>query len=198
MPPDCDHETLTRRLIEAEVNAASNKGLESYLAGALRDGTYSRRHKTFRLSQSDPGWRDLIRAILDRLSRRNWTYLETGRQMYVVEWCGSPGDMFAFKSRRDFARGYFDAEGGTPRDAEARFYIQLTQKNRRDLENLRSAIIAEGIRCGCLHNPSVRVDPDYWRFYIATASHRHFMTRIGSWHPRKRSLFRQKLLDRPP
>lgn len=86
-----------------------------------------------------------------------------------------------------YARGYFDAEGGLPQDPWARFYIQLVQKDRTDIENLHALLAALGIRCGVLHNPS-SVDPDYWRFYILASSQVDFISRIGSWHPRKRRL----------
>jgi len=75
-----------------------------------------------------------------------------------------------------------------PHETLARFYIQITQKDRRDLERVRGFLERPGIRCGRLHNPSVRADPDYWRFYVLSASHWAFAERIGSWHPRKREL----------
>src|SRR5438874_1754715 len=88
-----------------------------------------------------------------------------------------------------YARGYFDAEGGIPRDPGARFYIQFVQKNRPDIEQLRNLLIEAGIRCGQLHNPSRLVDPDMWRFYVRSESHDDFVNRVSSWHPRKRYLF---------
>ena len=81
-----------------------------------------------------------------------------------------------------------DAEGGIPRSTSSRFYVQLAQKNRLDLEDLRDRMQGLGLKCGCLHVPSVAADPEYWRFYVAAASHRQFYERVGSWHPRKRAL----------
>ncbi len=43
-------------------------------------------------------------------------------------------------------------------------------------------------QCGRIHNPSLTVDPNYWRFYVPSAGHRRFMEVVGSWHPRKRLL----------
>jgi hypothetical protein len=92
------------------------------------------------------------------------------------------------ESRLAYARGYFDAEGGIPRDRDARFYIQFVQKNHADIDQLRTILMNEGIRCGRLHNPSRLRDPDLWRFYIPALHQRMFVVRVGSWHPRKRSL----------
>jgi hypothetical protein len=91
-----------------------------------------------------------------------------------------------------YVRGYFDAEGGMPRFARARLYLQLSQKNRASLEVLTKILEHEGICCGRLHQPSAAVDPDYWRFYVRAGSHDRFMRIIGSWHPRKREQIAQR------
>jgi LAGLIDADG-like domain len=87
-----------------------------------------------------------------------------------------------------WARGYFDAEGGVPRDLDARFYVQFVQKNRSDLAFLKSALESLGLQCGALHTPSVRVDPDYCRVYVSASSHLAFIETVRSWHPRKRRI----------
>ena len=92
-----------------------------------------------------------------------------------------------------FVRGYFDAEGGVPRRTGDRFYIQSVQKDLADLEHVRSLLGHLGIRCGRIHNPSARADPDYWRFYVLAASHQDFALYVGSWHPRKRPLVQRRL-----
>ncbi len=78
-----------------------------------------------------------------------------------------------------------------------RRYIQLVQKDRRDLEHLRGCLADLGVRCGRIHNPSVHADPEYWRFYVLASSHRDFIDLVGSWHPHKRGLLgaRASLLD---
>ena len=114
--------------------------------------------------------------------------------MHVLETSWSPQGLL-LKEAADvagFIRGYFDAEGGIPRSPDARFYIQLTQKNERDLDHLRMLCLGFGLQCGRMHNPSVRVDPNYWRFYIGVRSHQRFIERVGSWHPRKRSLLEDR------
>jgi LAGLIDADG-like domain len=90
-------------------------------------------------------------------------------------------------------RGYFDAEGGIPRNRDARFYVQFVQKNREDLARVQSFLNDLGIRCGRIHNPSFRVDPDYWRFYVLADSHENFIRHVGSWHSRKRSLLEARM-----
>ncbi len=97
------------------------------------------------------------------------------------------GKTFASEEERlAYARGYFDTEGGVPHDPKARFYIQLVQKNAVDIEQLRTMLEELGIACGKLHNPSVAVDDELWRFYVSARSHRAFAERVSSWHPQRR------------
>jgi hypothetical protein len=58
---------------------------------------------------------------------------------------------------------------------------------------LKDFLAEAGIETGSLHNPSVRVDPDYWRLYVRTISHGSFGRVIGSWHPRKRALLEKRV-----
>jgi hypothetical protein len=127
------------------------------------------------------------------LGRRSWSYREgRSRRLWILETSAAVlaerPTFSTSEERLAYARGYFDAEGGTPRDPSARFYVQFVQKNRGDIEELREMLENEGICCGRLHNPSRIRDSDLWRFYVVAAGHRAFATRVGSWHPRKRSL----------
>jgi hypothetical protein len=88
-------------------------------------------------------------------------------------------------------RGYFDAEGGLPQSPGARFYIQFTRKDRVELKKVKAILAGMGIDCGEMHNPSVGVDPNYWRFYVRARSHRDFAEKVGSWHPRKAGIFKR-------
>ena len=92
-----------------------------------------------------------------------------------------------------YVRGYFDAEGGMPTDPQARLYLRFCQKDRPNLEVVAQILQSWGLTCGRLHNPSRTVDPNYWRFYVATRSHEQFMTLVGSWHPRKRQQIRTRM-----
>ncbi len=49
------------------------------------------------------------------------------------------------------------------------------------------------IHCGKIHNPSKKVDPNYWRFYIRASSYINFARIIGSDHPDKRHYLRMKI-----
>ena len=132
----------------------------------------------------------MLALLLRTLDSRSWIYREgRDRNVWALETSWRPPSLvFQYPiERSSYVRGYFDAEGGVPRAAEARFYIQFVQKSQTDLAHVRALLAGLGIGCGALHNPSRRVDPDYWRFYVRAASHADFIERIGSWHPRKRS-----------
>ncbi len=176
--------------IMADVQRASLGESRAYLTGAMHDGTFNRLHKTIRIAQADIRWLKVLQAVIRRIGSRSWIYREGNRRVWIVESTCRPGalDQATARDAAAFVRGYFDAEGGMPRETHARFYIQITQKDRHDLGRVRDVLERLGVRCGRLHNPSVRADPDYWRFYVRTASHRAFADRIGSWHPQKRRL----------
>ena len=84
-----------------------------------------------------------------------------------------------------YIRGFFDAEGGIPHSTSARFYIQLCQKDKVKMEKLKLMLQRLGIASGVVHNPSQRVDPNYWRLFISSRSYLDFIRIIGTWHPRK-------------
>jgi hypothetical protein len=177
--------------IEREICASSHAALRAYLHGASRDGTFNRLHGTWRISQSDERWLQVLRAQVVRLGRKAWIYRESTRRVWTVETKLDLSQPAAYGSRAEriaFARGYFDADGGVPREPSARFYVQFVQKDWADLSRLREVLVGEGLVCGGLHNPSRRVDPDFWRFYVGAASQRSFASVVGSWHPRKRAI----------
>jgi hypothetical protein len=180
---------VTVRILD-EVNRSTREEAKAYLLGALHDGTFNRLHRTLRIAQADVRWLHVLQVLLQTLGHRSWIYQEGTRNVWVIEsTCHLKDDAFLTKLETGaFVRGYFDAEGGVPRASDARFYVQFVQKNQEDLMKLRSALTMIGVRCGVLHNPSVRVDPDYWRFYVRAQSHAEFVRSIGSWHPRKRLL----------
>ena len=77
---------LTPQRLHAELLAASNKSLESYLQGALRDGTRSSRHRTHRIGQSDLRWLQLLKEALRILDYRSWIYKEgRSRDLWILE-----------------------------------------------------------------------------------------------------------------
>jgi hypothetical protein len=172
----------------SEIAKAGRLELNAYLHGAIHDGTFSRLHNTLRISQADVRWLRCIRTILHHLGQGSWIYREGRRPMWVVEttYRLKAMDLSSDLEKVAYGRGYFDAEGGLPRSFDDRLYIQFAQKDRVDLEEVWRVLRGLGIECGQLHNPSVRADADYWRFYVCAASHERFICRVGSWHPRKR------------
>jgi hypothetical protein len=190
---------LTPQRLHAELLEADARETRAYLLGALRDGTFNRFHGTIRISQADRRWLLALQELFLKLGSRSWIYREGRRNVWVVETThrlGGEETAFGIRERVAFIRGYFDAEGGVPRKREDRFYVQFVQKNRPDLERVRQWLESLGVECGVIHNPSVRIDSNYWRFYVLRRSHEDFIRRVGSWHPRKRLLLDERLETR--
>ena len=70
-----------------------------------------------------------------------------------------------------------------------RFRISQTK-----LEKLKKLLNDLRIETGKIHNPSEKVDPDYWRMYILASSQKTFIEKIGSWHPRKIRTLRKRMM----
>jgi hypothetical protein len=72
-----------------------------------------------------------------------------------------------------------------PKSLKSILYFQFCQKNISDLTEAKQYLEDLGVKCGKIHNPSYKVDADYFRFFVSTVSHKDFMDIIYSWHPRK-------------
>ena len=168
---------------------------KAYLLGALHDGTT--RKQTYRIVQKDQEYIDFLVKGIQSLGRKAWSYKEgKDRQLYVVEFSKSllkDYEVSSKEEKRDYIRGYFDAEGGVSRSAKVRYYIYFAQKNLEDLMKVKSFSEEFGIKCGRIHNPSKKVDPNYWRFFIGIDSYEKFAELIGSWHPIKSQYLRMKI-----
>jgi hypothetical protein len=176
-------ETTRRRLINAKKSE-----LKAYLLGALHDATFSRIHRTWRFSQSNVGWLKFLQFLLVRLGHKSWVYREgKTRFVWVLETTAkiSQSQVRSKSEKIMYVRGYFDAEGGMPKKDTDFLYFQFCQKDIADLERVRSYLKELDIECGVIHNPSKRVDGDYWRFFVSRKSHGDFMRMIYSFHPRK-------------
>lgn len=106
-------------------------------------------------------------------------------------------DPLSLKSNQEkisYIRRFFDVEEGIPRNKYARFYIQLTQNDKEKLKKLKKILSDLGIKTGKIHNPSQSVDPDYWRMYILADSQKKFLTKIGTWHPRKIKALKKRMM----
>lgn len=168
---------------------------KAYLLGALHDAT--RRKTTYRISQKSKEYVEFIAKGIKFLGRKAWVYREgQDRDVYVVEFSKSILDDFKLKTlsdKVDYIRGYFDTDGGITKHQKVLYYIYFAQKDREDLEEVKRYLEDLEIDCGVIHNPSKRVDPDYFRFYILAKSLDKFALTIGSFHPDKRKCFRMKI-----
>lgn len=191
-----------RKLEEpSETTRQTPRVTEAYLQGALHDGTYNVRRKTHRFSQANIGWLQLLQRLFEEIGHKAWLYREgKNRGVYVLETSAKflsisfdPCSLASTEEKIAYIRGFFDAEGGVPRNISSRFYIQMVQKNQPKLAWIRSVLTDMEISCGVIHTPSKRVDPDYFRFFISTRSHDDFGKIIGSWHPRKHLIFESRV-----
>lgn len=179
----------------------SQESIKAYLLGALHDATFSS-NKRYRFSQKGTEWLKFLKKLLKKIDYNSWIYREgSKRDVYVLETLASFLD-FSFnplklKSRTEnisYIRGFFDAEGGIPRNKEARFYIQLVQSDKDKLEKIEKILTNLGIKVGKIHNPSKAIDPNYWRMYILSNSQIKFVKIINSWHPRKVAVLRKRMM----
>ena len=192
-----DPSETTRR---APFSRVSKREIKSYLLGALHDASLNK-GKSFRFTQKHKKWLETIQVLLKKLDCKSWIYKEgRDREMYALETLAkfldfnfNPNDC-KFKSEKiGYIRGFFDAEGGIPHKEDNRFYIQFVQKDNLKLRKIKRMLSELDISSGIIHNPSKRVDPNYWRFFISTKSHIKFAKTIGSWHPIKFKIFRERM-----
>jgi DNA-binding transcriptional regulator WhiA len=171
----------------------------AYLLGALHDAT--EREYTYRLSQNEQSYVETIASIVEDLGYDAWTYREgQTRDLYVAEFgkhAVQEAEIHTAEEKREYTRGYFDADGSVPRDSDARLYIYFAQNDREDLRAVKRFLKELQIGTGTLHQPSADNAPEYWRFYVSSSSHRHFAEKIGSLHPRKRRVLREKRRSMP-
>ncbi len=185
-------ETTRRAPCEEEIRA--------YLLGALHDASLNKK-KRYRFTQKGIEWLTLLQKLFHKLGYKSWIYREGNREVYTLETLApfldfgfDPLTLVTDIEKVAYIRGFFDAEGGIPRDVNARFYIQLVQKDRTKIEKLVRMLDTLGISTGKIHNPSERVDPDYWRVYVSAKSHRDFALKIGSQHPLKGKILQTRVM----
>jgi hypothetical protein len=195
--------TMTPQRLHADAfGPVSLRDGRAYLQGALHDGTRSNIHRTHRFSQKGIDWLNRLQVILEQLGHKAWIYQEgKQRDVFILETSApfldidyDPDLLDSESEAVAYVRGYFDAEGGIPQSASARFYVQFTQKDCVELTKVKLILEGLGIACGKIHNPSVNIDPDYWRFYVRAKSYRSFSNLIGSWHPRKERILQRMMI----
>ena len=160
---------------------------KAYIVGILHDAT--ERKTTFRISQKSSKFVEMVASGIRSLGGNAWTYKEgSNRSVYIVEFSKSFLKDFEIDSERDkidYIRGYFDTDGGVAKSSKVRFYIYFAQKDLSDLDQVRNYLREICIDCGVIHNPSKRIDSNYWRFFVKAKSYVDFVQKIGSWHPEK-------------
>jgi intein/homing endonuclease len=172
----------------------------AYVHGAMHDGSLNKK-KRVRIVQKYKSWLETIRFILQTVGIHSWIYREgRKRNLYVLETVSKelsfgfdPSRLKTKQERTMYIRGFFDAEGGVPRNGK-RFYIQLVQKDYGKLDSIKTMLDGIGIGSGKIHNPSKLVDPNYWRMFIPAKHQRSFARSIGSWHPIKSKIFRERMM----
>jgi hypothetical protein len=166
-----------------------------YLLGLLHDAT--ERKTTYRIATKSKDFSDFLVKGIKNLGMSAWNYKEgKDRNLWITEFSKSLLKNTKIVSRQnkiDYVRGYFDAEGGISKHSGVRFYIYFCQKDKNDLLEVKRYLEEIGISCGKMHNPSIRVDPNYWRFFIRAKSYSKFAKIISSSHPEKVTILRMKI-----
>ena len=191
----------------------------AYLLGALRDATADvRKGKNYeiKIAQKESSWLRFLQNIFKKnfdisgniTQHVNGTEIlrisgkDTVNTILKISEMKIPQELWNTPSiikrqpiglQLHYLRGFFDAEGGIPHNS-GRFYIQLVQKNLPKIELIKELLIELGIKSGRIHNPSKRVDPDYWRIFILADSYKKFADLIGSLHPIKSDIFRKRVM----
>ncbi|KKU82937.1 MAG: LAGLIDADG homing endonuclease [Parcubacteria group bacterium GW2011_GWA2_47_8] len=187
---------------ETTRRAPSVSEVQHYFWGVKHDGTKAKLHNSIRIAQKEREWLTFLQKLLKHIGHNSWIYKEgKERSVYILETYAefirqdrNPTDIISKSDQIAYIRGFFDAEGGIPQKGQARFYIQLVQKDYKKLQIIKDWLTALEIGVGKIHNPSARVDPHYWRMFVRTHSHQRFMSIIGSWHPRKQAIFESRMV----
>jgi hypothetical protein len=166
-----------------------------YLLGLLHDAT--ERLTTYRIATKSKDFSDFLVKEIKNLGMSAWNYKEgKDRDLWITEFSKSllkDVKIISRENKIDYIRGYFDAEGGISKHSNVRFYIYFCQKDKRDLLEVKEYLEEIGISCGVIHNPSIKVDPNYWRFFVRAKSYSKFAKIISSSHPEKITFLRMKI-----
>jgi hypothetical protein len=168
---------------------------KQYLLGLLHDAT--ERKTTYRIATKSKEFSDFLVKGIKKFEMSAWNYKEgKDRDLWITEFSKSllkNVKIISKQDKIDYIRGYFDAEGGISKHSSVRFYIYFCQKNKKDLLEVKEYIEEIGIETGKIHNPSIKVDPNYWRFYVRAKSYLKFVKIISSSHPEKVTFLRMKI-----
>lgn len=166
-----------------------------YLLGLLHDATENK--TTYRIATKSKDFSDFLVREIKNLGMSAWNYKEgKNRNLWITEFSKTllrEVIVVSKQNKIDYIRGYFDAEGGISRHSSVRFYIYFCQKDKDDLLEVKRYLEEIGISCGVIHNPSIKVDPNYWRFFVRAKSYSKFAKIISSSHPEKITFLRMKI-----
>ena len=186
---------IPREVVSDPVETTRRTLTKAYLLGALHDATV--RKITYRIGAKDLSYAKFLKDGIIALGYRAWIYKEgKNRNYYIVEFVKSLLDKFELESKKDkvdYIRGYFDTDGAVARSKSVRYYLYFSQKDKKDLSNVKDYLQQLGISCGVIHNPSKKKDAKYFRFFIKAESYKRFAEVIGSWHPVKSKFVRVKI-----
>ncbi|OGM23757.1 hypothetical protein A2627_05220 [Candidatus Woesebacteria bacterium RIFCSPHIGHO2_01_FULL_39_28] len=161
----------------------------------LHDAT--ERKSTYRIATKSNLFARFLCNEIKKFGLSAWFYKEgKNRNLWIVEFSKTLLKVVRVKTERnkiDYIRGYFDSEGGISKNLKVRYYLYFAQKNKSDLLEVKNYLEDLNISCGKLHNPSKRVDPNYWRFFVSSKSYEDFYKIIGSSHPEKKVYLRMKI-----
>ena len=168
---------------------------KAYLLGIIHDASV--RKTTYRVATKNQTFAEILKQGIIDLGRAAWIYKEgKSRNLWIVEFSKSLLNgmkIISKEEKLDFIRGFFDAEGGIAKSSKVRFYLYFCQKNKIILKEIKRHLVSFGIESGVIHNPSKRVDPNYWRFFIRAKSYKKFAKVVSSSHPEKLPILRIKI-----
>ena len=168
---------------------------KAYLLGIIHDASV--RKTTYRVATKNQTFAEILKQGIIDLGRAAWIYKEgKSRNLWIVEFSKSLLNgmkIISKEEKLDFIRGFFDAEGGIAKSSKVRFYLYFCQKNKIILKEIKRHLVSFGIESGVIHNPSKRVDPNYWRFFIRAKSYKKFAKVVSSSHPEKLPILRMKI-----
>jgi hypothetical protein len=168
---------------------------KAYLLGVLHDSTV--RKTTYRVATKSYEFALILKDAILNLESGAWIYKEgKNRNLWIVEFSKKLLNQVEIVSKQDkidYIRGYFDAEGGMAKNPKVRFYLYFCQKSKFSLNEVKKYLSEFGIESGVIHNPSKKVDSEYWRFFIRARSYKDFARIISSNHPDKIAILRMKI-----
>lgn len=190
----------------------------AYLLGALRDATVDFREKEnyeIKIAQKDVKWLQLLQKFFEKYFHKSGRITAHVNDTSILRINGKtivkeiieiseikiPQDSWETPSiiknsslsmQVAYIRGFFDAEGGLPKNPlkSNQKYLSLSQKNRESLVFLRNTLTKLGFQ-----PTNLTICGKVWEFRLTRKKDIiEFIEKIGSWHYEKQK--RLKLLKR--